>query len=267
MRSVASYKSHPLHPMLIAFPIAFLVGAFVCNVVGWAAGSEAWWRTGAWLAVAGMISAVVAAVPGVIDYIYAIPPGSSAKRRATWHMSVNLAAVALFLVAWIVRGSAEASPTAVTMLLELVALGLLSSGGWMGGTLVYRNFIGPEHRYANTGKWRDQTIERTPGEESVIVADADELDIDQMKLIRVDGRRIVLARSDRGYSAFDDRCSHRGGSLADGVMICGTVQCLWHGSQFDVHTGQPRCGPAKQPIRTYTVEQRDGKVHLLTENL
>jgi nitrite reductase/ring-hydroxylating ferredoxin subunit len=42
----------------------------------------------------------------------------------------------------------------------------------------------------------------------------------------------VLARTEEGYVAFDDRCTHKGGSLAAGVMVWGTVQCLWHGSQF-----------------------------------
>ena len=71
-------------------------------------------------------------------------------------------------------------------------------------------------------------------------------------------KRIVLARTERGYVAFDDRCTHRGGSLAGGVMICGTVQCLWHGSQFDAATGQVKAGPAKTPINVYQVtEERD----------
>jgi nitrite reductase/ring-hydroxylating ferredoxin subunit len=51
-----------------------------------------------------------------------------------------------------------------------------------------------------------------------------------MKLLRIGDLRIVLGRTSDGYVAFDDRCTHRGGSLAGGVMVDGTVQCLWHGS-------------------------------------
>jgi len=40
-----------------------------------------------------------------------------------------------------------------------------------------------------------------------------------------------------------DRCTHRGGPLSDGVLMCGTVQCPWHGSQFDVKTVEVKCGP------------------------
>jgi nitrite reductase/ring-hydroxylating ferredoxin subunit len=86
----------------------------------------------------------------------------------------------------------------------------------------------------------------------------------QMKLLRVNGRRIVLARTADGYTAFDDGCTHRGGSLAGGVLIGGTVQCLWHGSQFDVSTGAVSCGPAKKRIHVYELrESQDGDLLLL----
>jgi nitrite reductase/ring-hydroxylating ferredoxin subunit len=80
---------------------------------------------------------------------------------------------------------------------------------------------------------------------------------------RSSAARFALARTGEGYCAFQDRCTHRGGSLADGVLICGTVQCLWHGSQFDVKTGEVRAGPAKEPLRTYRVEQGEGEVRLI----
>jgi nitrite reductase/ring-hydroxylating ferredoxin subunit len=83
-----------------------------------------------------------------------------------------------------------------------------------------------------------------------------------MKLLHLDGQRLVLARTDQGYVAFDDRCTHRGGSLAGGVMIAGVVQCPWHGSQFDCRTGNVRAGPAHDPVKSYGVREQDGKVLL-----
>ena len=67
-----------------------------------------------------------------------------------------------------------------------------------------------------------------------------------MKLVHAGDKRIAVARTEKGYAAFQDRCTHRGGPLSDGVLICGTVQCPWHGSQFDVHTGEVKCGPADE---------------------
>jgi nitrite reductase/ring-hydroxylating ferredoxin subunit len=83
-----------------------------------------------------------------------------------------------------------------------------------------------------------------------------------MQLVRVGDARIAIGRTDRGYVAFDDRCPHRGGPLSDGALACDTVQCPWHGSQFDVHTGAVERGPAEAGIRTYPVTVRDGRLLL-----
>jgi nitrite reductase/ring-hydroxylating ferredoxin subunit len=131
----------------------------------------------------------------------------------------------------------------------------------MGGTLVFRNQIGVDHRYAGAGKWSEERFEPRAGE-PLVVARQDELERDQMKLLVLGDRRIVLGRTADGYVAFDDHCTHRGAALADGVMICGTVQCPWHGSQFDVHTGAVAAGPATTGISTYRVEAADGVVRL-----
>jgi nitrite reductase/ring-hydroxylating ferredoxin subunit/uncharacterized membrane protein len=262
MKTKASVKGHPIHQMLIPFPIAFLVGAFVFDVLGTLLGNANFWMTGAYLAIAGIVTGLVAAVPGFIDYFYSVPPDSSGKQRAWKHMLVNVTTLVLFAIAWWIRGSADAQPTFLVLLVEAGGLVTLSFGGWMGGTLVDRNFIGPEHRYANAGKWKEESVEALPGK-PVRVASADELEVDQMKLIRVGDRRIVLGRTENGYVAFNDSCTHRGGSLADGVMMCGTVQCLWHGSQFDVQTGAVKAGPAKEAISTYHVEEAEGVVRLI----
>ena len=258
MRSRASYDGHPLHPALIPFPFAFLTGACVFDVLGWVFGITSWWTTGGHLAAAGVITALVAAIPGFIDYLYTVPPRSTGKQRATRHMLLNLTAVGLVAMAWLVRRNGP--PRLDVVGLELIAVGLLAIGGWMGGVLVSRNQISVDHRYANAGKWKEATIDTGSG--TVVVGDAEELKVNQMKLLRVADRRIVLARDEKGYVAFDDRCTHRGGSLAGGTMICGTVQCPWHGSQFDVRSGAVKAGPAKDGVTTYPVEESDSVLRL-----
>ena len=266
MRSTASIKGHPIHPALIPFPLAFLFGAFGFDVAGRVAGRQEWWTTGSHLAIAGIAMALVAAVPGFIDYFRTVPPRSSGKRRATLHMIANLTVVGLFVIATLLRADAgmATAPATAPLLLEALAVGLLGVGGWLGGTLAYRNEIGVDVRYAGAGTWREASFDAMPGER-VAVASADELQVNQMKLLRVRARRVVLARSEQGYVVFDDHCTHRGGSLAGGAMICGTVQCPWHGSQFDVRTGAVRSGPAKTPISTYRAEESGGQVFLLVD--
>jgi nitrite reductase/ring-hydroxylating ferredoxin subunit len=118
-----------------------------------------------------------------------------------------------------------------------------------------------DHRYADAGKWQEDIIAQPAGG-PVDVGAADELGEGQMKLVRIGDRRVVIGRTARGYVAFADRCTHRGASLADGALVCDVVQCPWHGSQFDVHTGAVEHGPAEEPIRTYPVSVRDGRLWL-----
>jgi len=261
MRSRATALGHPVHPMLIPFPIAFLAGAVLFDLAGRLRDVPAWWTTGGYLLVAGIATALLAAVPGIIDYLHSVPPKSSAKERATKHMAANSTAVVLFGIAAWLRGGVAVQPGVIVLGIEVIALMLLGLGGYMGGTLVTRNLIGVDHRYARAGKWREETIPAQNGK-PVVVARDDELEVDQMKLLHIGDRRIVLARTEKGYVAFDDRCTHRGGSLAGGVMICGTVQCLWHGSQFDVTSGKVKAGPAKEPIGVYKVKTEKGTVKL-----
>jgi uncharacterized membrane protein/nitrite reductase/ring-hydroxylating ferredoxin subunit len=262
MRSRASIKGHPIHPALIPFPIAFLVGALAFDAAGAILDRPAWWMTGAYLALAGVGTALVAAIPGFIDYLFTIPPRSSAKTRATKHLLLNLSAVAVFVLAWVLRGDAADRPEVFQLLLEATGIGLLTMGGWMGGTLAFRNQIGVDHRYAGAGKWTEEYV-RSGRDGTMIVGRAGELEIDQMKLVHVNGRRVVVARTADGYVAFGDRCTHRGGSLAGGTMICGTVQCPWHGSQFDVASGAVKAGPAKDAIETFRVEKKGDRLQLI----
>ena len=257
MRSVANFKGHPIHAALIPFPFAFLIGAFGFDLAGWLFGNPGLSQTARHLGIAGIVAALVAAVPGLMDYVLTVPPKSSGKKRATKHMIVNLTTVALFAIAASTRST---ETTGLTLVLETIGAGMLTIGGWMGGTLVMRNQIGVDHRYADAGKWKDERFDAT--ENAIAVGSIGDMKVNQMKLLRIDGKRIVLARTEDGYAAFDDRCTHKGGSLADGVLICGTVQCPWHGSQFQVRDGSVKAGPAKDPIEAYPVRERDGRVWL-----
>ena len=261
MRSRASIRGVALHPALVHYPWAFLTGAFVFDVAGALTNSPAAWTSGAFLAAAGIACALVAAVPGFIDYVYTVPPDSSGKRRATRHLTVNLSAVALFTVGWMLRRHASAEPGQVVLVVEGVGTALLAVGGYMGGVLVNRNQVGVDHRYANMGKWRELSVTRAEGEAHVAV-DSPALERNQMMLLRVEGKRIVLGRTEDGYVAFDDHCTHRGGSLAGGALICGTVQCPWHGSQFDTDTGRVKAGPAERSIGAYRVESRGAELRI-----
>ena len=129
----------------------------------------------------------------------------------------------------------------------------------MGGTLVFRNQIGVDHRYADAGKWSEEKLK---GEGKLEIIGLEKLALNQMKLFWVNQHRVVIGRIEAGFVAFYDRCTHNGGSLADGSLICGTVQCPWHGAQFDAKTGKVKAGPAKKDIRTYHITKSGNRHHL-----
>jgi uncharacterized membrane protein len=80
MKSKAVALGHPIHPMLIPFPFpfpfpfAFLTGAVLFDAAGWFRDLPSWWTTGGHLSLAGIATALLAAIPGLIDYLYTVPP-------------------------------------------------------------------------------------------------------------------------------------------------------------------------------------------------
>lgn len=236
--------------MLISYPFAFLTGGWGFGVAGAVAKQPELTTVSRYLVPAGVVAGLLAAVPGIIDYRTRVPPESSAKSRAAKHGLINTAALVLFTAGWML--GRRSRRTAVPLALQTLGAAAISFGGWLGGTLVFRNQIGVDHRYANAGKWQEETREH--GRNRALTSAAAPLGVNQMKLVHAGDERIVVARTEQGHAAFADRCTHRGGPLSDGVLICGTVQCPWHGSQFDVRTGEVKCGPAEKKIRTYEME-------------
>jgi uncharacterized membrane protein/nitrite reductase/ring-hydroxylating ferredoxin subunit len=259
MKSKVQVKGHPLHPILVSFPIAFFVATLIMDIVSLSYQLDEFKRLAFYLEAAGIGCALLAAVPGFIDFLFTVPPNSSGKKRAATHGLINVTMVAVFTIAWLVRQNANI-PFLWVIIMEIAGVTLLSIAGWMGGTLVYRNQIGIDIRYADAGKWNEAHIEKATGK--IEVATIEELKVNNMKLLHVGNLRIVICRTEKGYAAFDDRCTHRGGSLAGGAMICSTVQCPWHGSQFDVQSGNVKAGPATENIKTYLVRESEGKVFI-----
>lgn len=258
MKSKANIKGHPLHPILVSFPITFFTGALLADLAHHFTGNVTYSDIAYYMHIAGVFSAPIAAVPGVLDYLLTVPPNSSGKKRAAKHGITNSIMIVIFIIALFIRNNGDNE--ILLMGTEAAGLALMITAAWWGGTLIYRNQIGVDHRYAHAGKWSEEFIKSDSN--LIELTGLDILKTDQMKLLHINDRRIAIARTETGYVAFDDRCSHRGGPLADGVMICETVQCPWHGSQFDTTSGQVKAGPAKEAIKTYSVVDKGGKQYL-----
>src|SRR5947209_8028062 len=258
MRSTAAIKSHPIHPMLVAFPIGLWVMAFIFNVLGAIQNNSGLWAAGFYCIFAGCVSAVLAALPGAIDWFTIVPPNSSAKNRGAIHGSLNSLALLLFIYIAYRQGGAANEPDNITLLLMGLGVVMLGASGWLGGTMVYRNQIGVDHRYAGAGKLKERSLDNW----NRPVCNQSELADGQMLLAKVDGERVVVGRCPEGLFAFSDHCTHRGGPLSDGALVDCTVQCPWHGSQFDIRTGRVVSGPAEEKIEIYAIETRGKEVYV-----
>ncbi len=253
--------------MLVHFPIGFLLLSLVLDLTSLATRSVPNLPRGSFYAMlAGVITALLAAVPGLADYS-SIRGDHSAKRTATAHMALNLIAVALYGVNLWIRSSQLTTQriSLVPLLLSLAGIGLLSVSGYLGGRLVYDEGIA-----VGRHKRRTPTPKRTlhfsaTASGFVPVPDAERLGEKETLRIDIAGQVIALAKIDDQLFAFQEFCTHRFGPLSEGNLEECYVQCPWHNSRFDVRSGKVVQGPAKVALKTFKVEVRDGKIGILLD--
>lgn len=141
MRTPASIAGHPIHPMLIAFPVGLFVFSLVCDVVSLRVTDPAPWQVVAYFTMAGgFVGALAAAIPGLIDLLSL--SDRDMRRTALWHMSINLVIVALYAVNLWLRTASGGDNHGTPWVLSLVAVALLFVSGWLGGKLVHVYGVG-----------------------------------------------------------------------------------------------------------------------------
>ena len=134
MQTPASIARHPIHPMLVPIPIGLWIFSFVCDLFHAGGASAQAWTTVAFYTMAGgIIGALLAALPGLIDLL-SLPEGPRAT--AIKHMALNLTIVALYIINFAMRWKEPANPGGLVWL-SLISLVLLVISGWLGGKMVY----------------------------------------------------------------------------------------------------------------------------------
>jgi uncharacterized membrane protein len=145
MKSHATFKGHPIHPMLVTIPIGLWVTSLVCDII-YATTRTVFWYDMAWWSMAfGLVGALMAAIPGLIDYNTTIRKSERAYPTARLHMIINLSVVAAFAINLWLRAdynAAGGTMMAVAIGLSVLTLGALSVSGYLGGHLVYHYGIG-----------------------------------------------------------------------------------------------------------------------------
>lgn len=134
MSSPASIQKHPVHPMLVSLPIGLWVFALFCDIVHAATRNGIWQTVATYCIAGGIVGALLAAVPGLIDY--SSIDEAEMRRIATLHLAVNLGAIAIFAInLWLrFRLPPESNLPLALSIVGVLGIGI---GGWLGGKMVY----------------------------------------------------------------------------------------------------------------------------------
>jgi uncharacterized membrane protein len=146
MRTPASLANHPIHPMLVVFPIGLWIFSLICDLIGTSVATTGVWFTVAlYTMVGGLIGALAAAVPGLIDLLYYKGGAPPVKKIALTHMTINLTVVVLYAVnIWLSMSSQESMK--VSIVLSIIGVCMIAVSGWLGGQMVHVYGVGVEGR-------------------------------------------------------------------------------------------------------------------------
>lgn len=141
MESRAKFLGHPVHQMLIVFPLGLLATAVIFDLIYLIAGKPTTATVAYWMIVAGIIGGLVAAPFGWVDW-FAVPRGTRAKSVGLWHGGGNVVVLLLFLGSWFLRRDLPERPEALAFVLSFGGAVLALVTGWLGGELVDRLSVG-----------------------------------------------------------------------------------------------------------------------------
>lgn len=144
MRSRAALGTHPLHPAVVPLPIGSFFLAFVADVIHALTKNPLFYDVAEFAIGVGIVTALLAAVLGLIDF-FGVNMSAAGRRLATIHMSINLVAVVLYVVSWLVRrnhGALDSPRWPLAFGLAVVPFLMLGVSGWLGGKMSYEHKIG-----------------------------------------------------------------------------------------------------------------------------
>lgn len=196
----------------------------------------------------GILANLGSAVTGVTDWQHT---HEKDRRVGLVHGLLNLLATTLYVASWFDRRRGRHLRG---MAVSAIGYGIACGSGYLGGSLVFGSGIGI-----------DQSGRRLQGHDWIPVMAAEELPNGHTQRVEVDGIGLIVCRTDDTVSTVGELCPHLGAPMADGWLDRGRIVCPWHGSQFDVRSGQVVRGPAAAPLPCYQARLHDGKVELRGE--
>ena len=145
MYSKVKLLGHPVHPMLVGFPVALYTATLASFIAYAASGNVFWFRVGFVANWAGVVMAAVAALPGFVDWAVGIPRATAAKKTGLMHMGLNVAALAAFIINGVVvmdYWNAALPPSGTGIALSAIGVLLTLPAGFLGWSLVQDHHVG-----------------------------------------------------------------------------------------------------------------------------
>ena len=229
-----AWLGHPAHPPAVAVPTGCWLAAGVLDAAG---GTNA--RSAARLLIGlGVVAAAPAAATGGADWL---DTDGAERRIGTVHAVGNVTATLLYAGSWLARGR---NRHRLGVGLGAAGAAVMAGAGYLGGHLAYVRGVGVNTTAFESGptEWTRLDLSgQLPGPRPVAgVANG---------VVLV----VVIDPDEASINVLEDRCTHRGGPLHEGEVVGNCLVCPWHGSKFDVASGEVRQGPASVAQPAYEV--------------
>ncbi len=239
----------PLHPAITDVPVGSWTSTLVFDGLDIATGKTAMRNAADATLAVGIAGGFAAAAVGISDWRYLM---GGSRRMGTAHALLNAGGLALNTTSLILRAGGRRNAGRLAF---LAGYSLVGMGAHLGGELSYGYGL-----RVNRNVYEDKGPH-----EFVAVLDENELSQGEMRRVEPDGVGILVSRASSGeVCAIAATCNHFSGPLQEGEREGDTIVCPWHGSRFDLCTGEVIDGPAVFPQSRYETRVRDGSIEIKT---
>jgi nitrite reductase/ring-hydroxylating ferredoxin subunit/uncharacterized membrane protein len=231
------WLGHSIHAALTDVPVGVFTLAILFDVLDL--------RQAADIGVGfGILAMVAAAVAGLADYT---DTDDHPRMVATVHATLMVLALLVYSVSLWLRLSSPTGDRLAAVVIGLVGYGLVTAGAWVGGENVYA--LGD---MVNRHAWRFFSAPKWTR------LDATEIPENVPTKTKAGAQTLVVVRQGETIYALHDTCAHAGGSLSEGKIVDGCIQCPLHFSCYDLVTGRRKSGPTTFDQPRYEVRSADG---------